>query len=69
MTPQPMSAASAMGISSGIFTRPFSEVTISSAKEPTEENCRMGLPFQVRRLAEAAPMPGSLHRLGRPPRQ
>ncbi len=42
MTPQPISAASAMGISSGIFTTPFSFVTISSANEPTLANCRIG---------------------------
>ena len=51
ITPQPISAASAIGISSGILTIPFSEVTIISAKEPTEANCRMGCPFQVSRWA------------------
>ena len=69
ITPHPISAASAIGISLGIFTRPFCEVIMYSANEPTLANWSSGAPFQVMRPIAEAAMPWSLQRCGSPRRQ
>ena len=69
MTAQPTSAASAIGISFGIFTTPDSLVIMYSANDPTLPICSTGLPFQVILRPTAAASSRSLHRWGRPPRQ
>ena len=49
MTPQPTSAASAQGMSSGIFSTPLSTVSIFSANDPTDDIMETGFPSQLSR--------------------
>ena len=60
VTPQPISAACANGMSSSIFTMPFSCSSIISAYEATLANCPVGVPLKLSRGGSSAPRAGRL---------